>query len=115
MRWVRTNASRGTATRRIVCTFDTSPGSLEQVDRPSAEHLDADIAQDPQPRLVDRLDLVGAQDLDRRERVDDPPPGQPRDPAADPPLAPRPATQELGIVGHDGHDTMRLPRPNRLA
>ena len=53
---------------------DRRAGAGEGVERPVAEHLDPDLGQDPQRRRVDRLDLVGRQDLDRAERVDQPPP-----------------------------------------
>ena len=60
------------------------------------------------------LDVVRAQDLHRRERVDDPSPGEPRDAPARPPLPPRPSAncgrrsvrrlEELGLIGHPRHD-----------
>jgi hypothetical protein len=100
VRRVQANARRGAAAGVVGYTFDARPLSFEPVDGCSAQDLDADVAQDPQPRLVDRLDVVGAQDLDRRERVDDSPPGQPRDAAPGAPLAPWPASNQLGVVGH---------------
>ena len=59
------------AARRVV---DVRAVGAEQVDRPVAEHLDADLAEDPERRPMDRLDLVRAQDLDRAVRVAQRPP-----------------------------------------
>ena len=53
-----------------------APAAGERVERPVAEDLDPDLGQDPQRGAVDRLDLVGRQDLERPERVDQPAPGQ---------------------------------------
>ena len=59
-----------------VGAVDGRAGARERVERPVAEHLDPDLGQDPQRRPVDRLDLVRRQDLDRPERVGQPPPGE---------------------------------------
>ena len=67
--------------------IDDRPRALECVERPLAEDLDPDLAQDPQRGQVDRLDLVGAQDLDRAERVDDRPPGEQGQPGRRPSTA----------------------------
>ncbi len=67
----------------------------EDVDRPGAEDLDPDLAEDPERRPVDRLDLVCAQDLDRRERVLDHTPGQPAEP--------RRRTAAAAMTGVGGH------------
>ena len=65
--------SRRTSPGRPV---DRRAGPPERVKRPVAEDLHPDLGQDPQRGEVDRLDLVGRQDLDRAERVDQPSPGQ---------------------------------------
>ncbi len=69
---------------RAAAPVDLGAGRREQVDRLVAEHLEADLAQDPERRPVDRLDLVRAEDLDRAKRVDDRAPGQLGDPAGNP-------------------------------
>jgi hypothetical protein len=46
----------------------------EGVERAVAEDLDPDLGQDPQRCPVDRLQLVGVEQLDRPERVDQPAP-----------------------------------------
>ena len=74
-------------------------GTGERVERPVAEHLDPDLGQDPQRRPVDRLDLVGRQDLDRPERVDQPPPRQLRETGR---RAARPATRAVVRLGGGG-------------
>ena len=53
---------------------DARARAREDVERPVAEDLDPDLLEDPERRAVDRLDLVGRQDLDRLERIDEPPP-----------------------------------------
>ena len=53
---------------------DDGSGPGEHVERPVTEHLDADLAEDPERGPVDRLDLVCAEDLDRPEWVHDRPP-----------------------------------------
>ena len=57
-----------------VGAVDGRAGARERIERPVAEHLDTDLGQDPQRRPMDRLDLVRRQDLDRPERVRQPPP-----------------------------------------
>ena len=52
-----------------VGSIDGRPGAPEGIERPVAEHLDADLGQDPKRGAMDRLDVVGRQDLDRSERV----------------------------------------------
>ena len=51
----------------------------EDVQRPIAEDLHADLGEDPERRLVDRLDLVRGQHLDRTIRVHEAAPRQARD------------------------------------
>ena len=53
-----------------------APAPANASSDPVAEDLEADLGEDPQRRAVDRLDLVGGQDLDRPERVDEPAPRQ---------------------------------------
>ena len=59
-----------------VRAVDGRAGPREGVERPVAEHLDADLGQHPQRRPMDRLDMVRRQDLDRPERVRQPTPGE---------------------------------------
>ena len=49
-------------------------GPRQRVERPVAKDLHPDLREDAQRRDVDRLDLVGREDLDRAIRVDQPPP-----------------------------------------
>ena len=75
--------------------IDGGTGPGKHVDGAGAEDLDPDLAEDPERRPVDRLDLVRAQDLDRRERVLDRSPGQ---------LAePRRRSAAAAMAGVDGH------------
>ena len=60
-------------TRRVDRSTD-APARGERVEDPVAEDLHADLGQDPERRAMDRLDLVGGQDLERAERVDQPAP-----------------------------------------
>ena len=57
-------------------SVDRRAGAANASSARSPRHLHADLGQDPQRRPVDRLDLVGRQDLERPERVDQPAPGQ---------------------------------------
>ena len=41
-----------------VGSVDRGASARERIERPVAEHLDADLGQDPQRRSMDRLDLV---------------------------------------------------------
>ena len=66
-----TGRIQSNATRRVV---DVRAVDTEQVDRPVAEDLHADLAEDPERRPMDHLDLVRAQDLDRAVRVAQGPP-----------------------------------------
>jgi len=62
-------------------TVDHRAGGREGVERPVTEDLDADLGQDPERGVVDRLDLVGGQDLDRSKGIDEAAPredGRPR-------------------------------------
>jgi hypothetical protein len=68
MVWIEADAT--------VRAVDGRAGPAKGVERPVAEHLDPDLGQHPQRRPMDRLDLVRRQDLDRPERVGQPPPGQ---------------------------------------
>ena len=67
---------------------DRRAGRGQQVDGPVAEELDADLGQDPERRAVERLDLVGGEDLDRAVGVPDGPPRQLGDPARRPTRSP---------------------------
>ena len=88
---VATSASTWAGSSRTlrVEPIDRRAGAGEGVERPVAQDLDADLGQDPKRRLVDGLDVVVRQDLERPERVDQPSPRQLRETrrlAARPPL-----------------------------
>ena len=62
-------------------TFLEGPPSValavrERVKRPVAEDLHPDLGEDSKRRPMDRLHLVGGQDLEWPERIDQSPPGQ---------------------------------------
>ena len=59
--------------------IDLGAGLLEQRQRPRAHHLDAEIFENVQRGLVDRLDLVGRQQRHRRIGIAHPPQRQLRD------------------------------------
>ena len=60
---------------RPALAIDPRPGAGERVERAVAQALHADLLEDPERGPVDRLDLVGADDLERPERVAERPPG----------------------------------------
>ena len=70
---------------RAPLPVDPRPRAGERIERAVAQALHADLLEDPERRPVDRLDLVGADDLERPERVAQRPPGQPGHAAGDPP------------------------------
>ena len=71
----------------------------KRVEHAIAQDLEADLGEDPERGPVDGLDLVLGQDLDRAERVGQPPPGELLDARG---LAPRSASVRLGRVGVAG-------------
>ena len=103
---VATSASTWAGSRRTIRVARSTrrPGRRERIERPVAQDLHPDLGEDPQRRDVDRLDLVRGQDLDRAERVDQPPPRQLADPGA-----PRDAVDGAGLgVGARGDGHARL-------
>ena len=76
--------------------IDGRAGAGERVEGPVAEHLDADLGQDPERGAVDRLDVVGRQDLDRPERVGQAPPRELGEPGRG---AARPAARAVVRAG----------------
>ena len=95
----------GSSRTRRVERSTHGAGRRERVEGPVAQDLHPDLGQDPERGAVDRLDLVGGQDLDRPERVDQPPPRQLRDPG-------RGATRwrRRGSLGADPPDASGLLR-----
>ena len=73
----------------------------QEIDRPVAEELDADLGQDPERCAVEDLDLVGGEDLDRAVGVPDGPPRQLGDPAR------RPTRSTPAGLGHHGRTIRR--------
>ena len=57
-------------------SIDPGAGPGERIEGAVAEHLEPDLGEDAQRRLMDRLDVVRGQDLDRPVRVHQPPPRQ---------------------------------------
>jgi hypothetical protein len=93
---------------------DAGAGAAEGIQGPVPEDLHADLGQDAQGGPMDRLHLIGGQDLDRPERVDQPAPGKPPDPAADATWAAA-WTLAAGVDRHGrmlrgGHGTMSRHR-----
>ena len=70
----------GVETDPPVVTIHERSGGGERLEHAITEDLDPDLGQDPERGVVDRLDLVCGEDLERAERVDEGPPGQLLDP-----------------------------------
>ncbi len=85
-------------------TIDPCAGAGKRVQRSIAEHLEPDLGEDPQRGPVDRLHMVGGQELDRPERVDQPSPRELRDPRRLAPWA-----SALGLVRHRSLTTRCYP------
>jgi len=78
---------------------DRRPGCPERVERAIAEDLDADLGEDPERGMVDRLDLVRRQHLEGSERIDEPTPWQQRETGRGAARAPMRATGGLIHAG----------------
>ncbi len=98
---VATSASTwsGSSRTRRLARSTVAPARRERLERPVAEDLDPDLGQDPQRRAMDRLDVVGRQDLDRSERVDQASPRELGEPGRG---AARPASRAVGAAGRIG-------------
>ena len=101
-------------TRRVSAGRRVAPARRERVERPVAEDLDADLREDPQRGAMDRLDLVGGQDLERPERVDQASPRELPDPGRTPSRATAVRLGRRGIGG-DGVGVDRVHRPDATA
>ena len=98
-----------------VVPIDHRARRLEGVERPIAEDFHADLGQDPERRMVDRLDLIAGQDLDRTERVDQRAPWQARQAGCRSAWAAARAVRGLGgcrgRIGRDVHHRMLRAGP----